>query len=322
MLKLVRPPIINRATLLMSLCMGVCFVGVSLGVSAGRAPLLVSESSGAVSDVKTELPTTLVRISKQNESSAEHADYFLGLLRLALQKTVDTHGPYRIESTAHLSSQARNIARIARNEGIDVIWTMTSAERENVLQAIKFPLIKGLMGQRVFLMRAGEQGRFDGKHDLDSLQRLRAGQGSHWPDTQILRANRVPVITTSSYELLFPMLKGGRFDYFPRGLHEVSSELSRHPELALEQTLMLEYPAPMYFFVRPGNEGLAGRLLEGLQRASKDGSFDHYFNSHPATGQVFERVNRAQRRVIHLRNPLINQEHVEALDQPGQQGRI
>lgn len=299
-----------RVAALLCVCLFLC--GLSLMVRAEIQGLdaagkdLRQGLNGKVT--QGEVGFTRVRITKQNESSAEHVDYFLGLLRLALQKTIVSHGAYRIDVAGPLSTQARNIARLHRGESIDVIWTMTSAEREGLLQAIKFPLIKGLMGQRIFLIRKGEQGWFDGKHDLDSLQRLRAGQGSQWPDTQVLRANQVPVITASSYELLFPMLKSGRFDYFPRGLHEVSSELARHPTLALEKHLMLEYPAPMYFFVRPGNDRLAGRLLEGLQRAQKDGSFDRYFNSHPVTAQVFERVERSQRRVIHLRNPLLEQQ--------------
>jgi len=271
---------------------------------AGKGPLVGIQRDAA----QAEQTLTRVLISKQNQSSAEHVEYFLGLLHLALQKTVESHGPYRVEVTGVLSSQARNIARLYRGEDLDVLWSMTSREREDVMQAIEFPLIKGLMGQRVFLIREGEQGRFDGKHDIDSLQRLRAGQGSHWPDTHVLRANQIPVITSTTYELLFPMLKAGRFDYFPRGLHEVSSELAHHPELVLEQGLMLEYPAPMYFFVRPGNDRLAGRLLEGLQRAQKDGSFDRYFDSHPVTAQVFELVTRNQRRVIHLHNPLLDQQ--------------
>jgi len=322
MLKLNRRPSITRLILPALLCVGGLICGLSLTASAEAPAPLASEATVEVDITKTELGVTRVRISKQNKSSAEHVGYFLGLLHLALQKTVESHGPYRVEMSGELSSQSRSLARLRDGDDIDVFWTMTSREREGVLQAIKFPLIKGLMGQRVFLIRKGEQSRFDGKHDISSLQRLRAGQGSQWPDTDVLRANKIPVIISTTYELLFPMLKGGRFDYFPRGLHEVSSELDHHPELVLEKGLMLEYHAPMYFFVRPGNDRLADRLLEGLQRAQKDGSFDHYFNNHPVTSKVFERVGRAQRRVIHLHNSLINQEHDKPLDQQGQQGPI
>jgi len=312
MLKFSMPRLTERPPVAALLCVSLFVCGLSL-TSRAEIPAQGVAGKGSRQGLsgevaRDELGFTLVRITQQNKSSVEHVDYFLGLLNLALQKTIESHGPYRVERTGVLSSQARNIARLYRGEDVDVLWSMTSREREEVMQAIEFPLIKGLMGQRVFLIREGEQGRFDGKRDLDSLQRLRAGQGSHWPDTQVLRANNVPVITSTNYELLFPMLKGGRFDYFPRGLHEVDSELVLHPKLALEKSLMLEYPAPMYFFVRPGNERLAGRLLEGLQRAQKDGSFDRYFDSHPVTAQVFERVDRDQRQVIHLRNPLLEQQ--------------
>lgn len=250
--------------------------------------------------------TDIIRIPQQSPSSAGHVGYFVGLMCLALEKTKPKYGPFEIRQPSEVSTQARNMAQLLNGNEVDLLWTMTSREREDALLAVRLPLIKGFMGRRVFLIRPGDQSRFKDISNLQELATLTAGQGSHWPDTQVLRANDLPVQTVTQFELLFSMLKGGRFDYFPRGLHEVNSELLLHPDLLLEQELMLEYPAPMYFFVHPDNKRLADRLLEGLQLAQKDGSFDAYFNAHPVTAGVQEQVNSARRRVIHLRNPLLS----------------
>ena len=55
-----------------------------------------------------------------------------------------------------------------------------------------------------------------------------AGQASDWPDTDILRANDLPVATTATYSSLFQMLGKQRFDYMPRSVVEVWQEAESH----------------------------------------------------------------------------------------------
>lgn len=242
----------------------------------------------------------------QAESNEEHVDYFVGLLERVLEVTAEEFGVAELKESPNVVTQARAIAQLSQGIGVDVLWTMTSSAREEVVRPIKVPLIKGLMGKRVFLIRQGTQPLFDQVDDLASLKKMIAGQGIHWPDSDILEANGLPLQLASRYELLFPMLKAGRYDYFPRGLHEAHSELEKHPSLALEQRLMLEYPAPMYFFVHPDNDLLAERIEKGLLALMASGDFDAYFNQHPVTAGVFERVNADDRLVIPLQNPLLS----------------
>lgn len=197
------------------------------------------------------------------------------------------------------------MAELHKGGQLDVIWTMTTREREQQLLPVRIPLFKGLLGHRVFLIRHGDQPRFDAIERLSDLAQLQAGQGGQWPDTDILRANGLPVVTTTNYEQLFAMLLAGRFDYYPRGLNEFGSEYALHAGrgIEVEQKLMLVYPAPMYFFVAPGNVALAGRLERGLLEMVEDGSFDRYFYHHPVVAQALQTARIGARKAFYLSNP-------------------
>ena len=96
------------------------------------------------------------------------------------------------------------------------------------LLPIRIPIQKGILGWRVGLIRKGDQGRFAGVDTLEDLKRVRLAQGQEWPDTLILRANGIDVITAPRYEGLFKMLVSKRFDYFPRSVNEIWDELESH----------------------------------------------------------------------------------------------
>nr|WP_255725376.1 transporter substrate-binding domain-containing protein [Photobacterium sp. OFAV2-7] len=184
---------------------------------------------------------------------------------------------------------------------------MTSSELEDKFEPVRFPVYKGLLGNRIFIIRQGEQHRYDAINTFADLQRFTAGQGKLWPDTQILQSGNITVRTTMDYENLFYMLEGGRFDYFPRGIHEPFQEVEARPELNLvvEDNLMLVYRAPMYFFVRKDNKQLAERIHQGLDKALEDGSFDEFFFSNAMIQDVLSKANIKQRNVFFISNPLL-----------------
>lgn len=238
----------------------------------------------------------------QAESPDDYRNqYFLDLLKLALDKTVATDGDYSIQECDQLMPQRRAMQQMQKQRCISLVWTMTSIEREQQALPIRIPLLKGLLGQRVLLIRKQDEARFKDIETLSQLGEMLAGQGMDWPDVDILKANQLPVIEGTSYEGLFGMLQRGRFDYMPRGLNEAQQELEQRLDLDLmiEPHLLLSYTAPIYFFVRKGNVELAARLEEGLRLAIDDGSFDALFrryNYHHLL-QALE-----QRKVIKLHN--------------------
>jgi ABC-type amino acid transport substrate-binding protein len=165
-------------------------------------------------------------------------------------------------------------------------------------------LNKGLLGWRLGLIRKGDQGLIAGINTLDDLKRVRLAQGQEWPDTQILQANGVNVITAPKYEGLFKMLTGKRFDYFPRSVMEIWDEQAINAEtLEVEPHLALHYFYDAYFMVNRKNTKLAQVIREGLEKAIADGSFDKVFQQY--FGERLRKARLETRTVIELRNPLL-----------------
>lgn len=229
--------------------------------------------------------------------------YPVAVLKLAMSKL---KSPARLRPTEIPMHQGRAIQELAANTGrLNVLWTMTSIEREAMLLPIRIPLDKGLFGWRIALIRADRYDIFKDVRFSSDLASLTAGQGHDWPDTEILRSAGLPVETGDSYEGLFQMLSRGRYDYFPRAVTEIWNEADTHRELGLvvEPTVVLHYPTALYFFVNKKDAALAELIRTGLERAIADGSFDQLF--YTTFGQMLERSALHSRRMIELPNPLL-----------------
>ena len=90
------------------------------------------------------------------------------------------------------------------------------ADYEKQLLPVYFPLDKGLLGYRVFLIRSETQARLElqvkGLQEIyDSTVLVR---GLNWGDVTILRNAGLTVVEGTSYEGLFAMLAAGRFELF------------------------------------------------------------------------------------------------------------
>ncbi|WP_320175612.1 hypothetical protein [Maridesulfovibrio sp.] len=234
-------------------------------------------------------------------------DYVVDLLRLSLNKTIDEYGDYELKQYQLPTEQDRSLRMVKCEGGIDIVWSMTSIKREKEFLPIRIPLQKGLLGYRVFIIKAGRQDSFRKIKLINNLKYFIAGQGHDWPDTKILRANGLPVETCSHYSFCFDMLLQNRFDYLPRSVSEPWNEIAKYPnkELVVEKKLLLKYTAPLYFFVSRKNVKMAERLEKGLRLAIKDGSFDKLFYNHPQLRTMFEKICFNKRIVIELKNPLL-----------------
>ncbi len=187
----------------------------------------------------------------------------------------------------------------------DLMWTLTSKTHEDKFQAVYIPLYRGLIGMRISIVKAQNRDLFKQVSSLQELQRFKAGQGLMWADTKILESNQLQVVKELKYLNLFPMLEGGRFDYFPRGLPEPFSEIEREAKynLIVEPHLLIKYIAPFYFFVRKGNTELHDYLKNGLENMIADGTYEKLFFDDPQVKQALTLTNVKQRKVIDLTNP-------------------
>lgn len=257
-------------------------------IAALGAPLLASA-------------VVVVRYPRPESSPDERSLYTQRLLELALQRS---NVNYRVEQHPVRMLQGRALLRLKNGDGIDVVSTMTSSEREANFLPIRIPLDKGLIGWRLLLINKAHAARMKSVRTLADLKRLTAGQGSDWPDTAILRANGLPVYGTSNYKALFSMLESDRIDYFPRSVTEIWSEASLHQErLAVEPSLVLRYPTAIYFFVRKDNTLLAADVAAGLEKMLADGAFEKLFQEF--FGEMIRKSALKERRIFDLKNPLM-----------------
>ena len=246
----------------------------------------------------------VVRFPKPEFDGDPRYDYVVQLLQLALSK-VGTE--YRIQRTQVTMNQERQVAELEAGRTIDVGPIPSSPEREARLLPIRIPINKGMLGWRLGLIRKGDQERFAGINTLKDLKSVRLAQGREWPDTKILQANGLSVITAPRYEGLFKMLADKRFDYFPRSIMEIWDEQANNADtLVVEPHLALHYYYDAYFMVNRKNTRLAQDIRDGLERAILDGSFDKLFQQY--FGERIRKAHLETRTVIELHNPLLTPE--------------
>ena len=247
-----------------------------------------------------------IRFVESKKYPDPQQSYFVDLLTLALDASKAQYGDYLLQPVTIEMAQARTSKSLQNNEFIDLTWRMTSKNIEQQLQAIYFPILKGLMGNRIFIIRKGSQNLFSKEITLAELQSIDLGQGHNWPDTDILLANGFNVVQGKA-NFLFEMLKKERFDYYPRALHEPWLELVNENELTVEENLLLQYPAPMFFFVNKQNKKLQRRLSDGLFQLLESGEFEQFFLNHKITSGILTKADVKNRKVFKLENPLLSE---------------
>ena len=230
------------------------------------------------------------------------SEYPLKLLELALQKAGKA---YALNPSVAVMNKARVTEELVSGKEINVVWMVTSIEREERLLPIRICIFKGLGGWRISLVKKEKLESFAGVRNLDDLRKFRAGQQIDWPDTAILRASGISVETTATYDSLFQMLIRDRFDWFPRNIPEIWAEAEIHADkgVVVEPHFLVRYPSAYYFFVNRKDVSLANTIEEGLEKALKDGSFDKLFLEYH--GDVLARANVKNRTIIELPNPFL-----------------
>ena len=224
----------------------------------------------------------------------------LDILKMAVSKAA----PDTVFNHSDSLMTATRATEELKTGGINVFWAGVTPKLEETFRPIYIPVLKGLLGHRIFIIKKGTQSLFDNINTLSDLKVLKAGQGSTWGDTRVLKGADIPTATTLKYNNLFRMLEGDRFDYFPRAVHEPWSEVVSRPELNLtvEKRILLIYPFAMYFFVEKDNKRLHDMINQGFELAIKDGSFDRLFFSNQLIKDVMQNSNLKKRVVIRIPN--------------------
>ncbi|WP_247749564.1 hypothetical protein [Pseudoalteromonas viridis] len=160
------------------------------------------------------LGADLVRYNVSKAYADPKQDYYIAVLRLALNKSRDKYGPYQLsENSFDHTPQGRTLEILEQGKLLDVHWTMTSQQRENQLAAVYVPLLKGMMGARIFLAHKDTLPKLNQLHSPAQLMDLFIGSGIDWPDTKIYEKNGF-IVVTSVATLLPRMLEENGLSYF------------------------------------------------------------------------------------------------------------
>jgi hypothetical protein len=241
----------------------------------------------------------IVRHALAQEQHAKVLTFEQVVLRLLLDKTVATHGPYQLQAT-EVVSQNRAFLQLAAGE-LDLLSSMTSKEREAQGLPVRVCLYRGLLGVRLPIALSQRREQFESVSQLSQALALRIGQVADWPDTKVLTDNgwkveRLPRLNT------FPeMLKRERIDLFALGAIEVFPIVDGLPGLSVLEQWAIAYPSAYYFFVSPQQPALAERLRRGWDIVLADGSFEALFEQW--VGPQLARARLGERRWLILKNP-------------------
>jgi ABC-type amino acid transport substrate-binding protein len=170
-------------------------------------------------------------------------------------------------------------------KGADVCVTVAGNSKfvQGDFIPIYMPLMYGLLGHRLLVIREADAELFAAIKSPKALSKLVAGVPDTWADANILRANQLKVNETGTLDTIFSVLKDGECDYLAFGANEITAIFESQPNvsgLVLEQTLRLYYPMALVFYVAPENEDLATALSAGLNKINATGKLNHLFQSY------------------------------------------
>jgi hypothetical protein len=230
------------------------------------------------------------------------------ILRKALEATIDSDGPFEISYFANPMVRDRALIETIKGSAINVHIAATRDEWEKKTIPIRIPILKGLLGYRLFLVHKKNLEKFKNLYDVEIIKRLKVGSGSQWTTTKILKKTGFNVVTGINYEGLFSMLNAHRFDYFPRGVneifHEFDSKKEKYPNITIEPTKILYFPTPNYFFVSPKYPILADRIRRGLETIIRNGLFDKLFQEQYR--DIILRAKFNDREILKIENPFLS----------------
>lgn len=238
-------------------------------------------------------------------------DYLIAALKLALDKTTASYGPYAVDRLLDNMSTPRVRREIHTGERLNTYVGPWRDMDEGVPQERNFmvdtPVMAGLLGYRTLLVRKSELTDFARITDAAQLKRLAAGLGRGWVDVKVLRHNGYKVEDSGNLATLVEMLVNQRFDYLPLSVTEAGSVLAQDTpltrQLAAVPDLVLYYPLPSMFYVSPKQPRLAERLDQGLATAKRDGSLDELTARH--FQQEIRQLKSSTMRCFALANPLL-----------------
>lgn len=234
-------------------------------------------------------------------------NYYMELLDSALKRTESEYGPYQLGPMLELTfTRAKRTAKHNTIPNL-ILGTSYSKEMETDYAYIPIPMDFGITSYRICFTSKDKVEELKKVKTINELRRYSIGQGKDWLDVAVLRANGFNVVEYPNYKSLFPAVVRGRFDLFCRSIDEIYPEWEIYKNtknLAIEESFILYYEFPRFFWTNRENKILIERLTKGLQSIFEDNTALQIWKKHHL--QNIEFVKPKSRNIFYLENPLLN----------------
>ncbi|HSC69462.1 MAG TPA: transporter substrate-binding domain-containing protein [Cellvibrio sp.] len=272
------------------------------------AALILLTIPVAQAETGTAVKSPSISMWNGNKTASRQA-YEREILEAVLNATKKSHGRWELKEDKTDYPAAEDEASVFRAKGFDIFGTVAGnqklAKEQKIL--VPIPLMKGLLGYRILIIRAEDKAKFATISTAKQLQALRLGIPATWADAELFRQNGYKVEEKGSFDELFARLENKEFDYVSFGANEVAGVFAERAatsgNLVIESSLLVYYPFPLVFYVNPAKPELAARVTQGLQAIAANGELDRIFNRY--FGAELKALELPGRTKITLKNPIL-----------------
>lgn len=250
---------------------------------------------------------TVISYSVLEDTEDKRLEYILAVVDLAMSKTKDKYGDYKIEHIPHFMSLTRSLYELNNNTYSNYFLpggvNIEQLGAQNLITA-DYPADQGMLSYRICFVSPAAKEKIAEAKNISDLKKFKIGQGTNWPDVAALEANGFTVVPIDSYVSLFKMVINGRVDMVCRGVAELRKELNTYKklgELTYDNTFAFHYSMPYRLFFNKNSQAVVDRIQEGLHIAKLDGSLNKLFWAHHHDDLQFAKLNT--RKIYYLHYP-------------------
>ena len=251
------------------------------------------------------LAIDVVNVPTQQSSLDKRANYKHEVIVRALELTKSKFGPYEFNIVDKRLSRSRALRALEEGKLINLYISFANETWDQKAIPVTVPIRLGLLSYRVLLVHKDELHKFANVHSLEDLKKLSVGLQSDWAITDVFRQSGFDVVTGSNFDGTFEMLQYKRFDFLPRGIHEVYDELKIRSgsikDVVIEPRLAIFLRAVSYAYVSPNHPRIAERIQEGLGQMANNGELLNILNKYHADD--IKKAKLGKRKVIFIDNP-------------------
>lgn len=244
--------------------------------------------------------------------------YYEKLLKLALVKSRDRYGPYKLSITNEMIID-RALNRLSMHEvpnSVRMLLPQPKVNSTKNIAPIPFPITLGIFGYRVCFHSDSIKDDLAAVEDISQLNKYNYLLGKGWVDVRILRDNGFKVEEIGldeiglqrSIKTIYQRLDSDQQNLFCRSVGEVLSEKKYYNKIEsiyLNKTIAIYYPLPFFYYTNVNDSRIAERIYYGLQKAYADGSMIILWDEF--VGESVRNSNISNRNIFRLNNPFLDE---------------